>query len=170
MNAPDGRRIFVWRGKDPVEDNARRLTEAVAEAGIAELFEADGALVWHREGQTSGIGRNVMREIVTKFIVTVRLVKNRGSGGTGAEEVEYYPFGFPVGADTSVEPDQQVLMILVNDLKAIVAKGPSTPQPLSPQLRAAVLARLKVGEPAPRIAEAYRIGIDAVELIRRLAR
>ena len=68
MNAPDGRRIFVWRGKDPAEDT-RRLTEAAAEAGMMELFEVDGALVWRHDGQTVGVGGNRLREIVAKLIV-----------------------------------------------------------------------------------------------------
>ena len=52
----------------PGEDT-RRLTEAVAEAGMMELFEVDGALVWRHDGQTVGVGRNWLHEIVTKLIV-----------------------------------------------------------------------------------------------------
>jgi hypothetical protein len=63
--------------------------------------------------------------------------------------------------------DEATLTILMNDLKAMVAKAPSAPQRLSRQRQQEVLARLKMGEAQDRIADAY--GVD-IELIRRLAR
>ena len=154
----DGKRIFVWRGPE----DTNRLTEAIAQAGITELFEADGALVWRHDGRTVGVSRNVMREIVSNLICGCRLVYLETS-----TEVEYPPFDFRPGADTSREPDEAILSIVMNDLVRLVAKAPSTPSRLSPQQKREVAVRLAMGEPIPRIAEAYHV--DA-ELIRQLTR
>ena len=103
--APDGRRIFVWRGRDLTEDT-NRLTEAVAEACVVKLFEVNGSLVWLRDGRPVAVNRPILLEIITTLIAGVRLVNHRG---TDTWEVEFYSFEFPPGADTSKGPNDQVL-------------------------------------------------------------
>ena len=46
----DGRRLFIWLGRNPIEDTSR-LATAIAEAAAAELFSRDGSLVWFNGNQ-----------------------------------------------------------------------------------------------------------------------
>jgi hypothetical protein len=98
-NAPDGRTIFVWHGRDPAKD-ADRLTDAVAALAIGELFELNGGLVWLNEGQLVPVNKDVLRKTITRHIVSVRLVNQ----GSDVWETEYSSFDFPLVADTSKEP------------------------------------------------------------------
>ena len=163
--APDGRRIFIWHGRDPAEDT-NRLTAAVAETCAAEIFELNGSLVWFHEGQLVSVSRPILLEIITKRIGGVRLV-NHGTTDKPIYETEYFSFGFPPGADTSKEPDEKVLLSLMNGLKLLIAKGPSAPFKLTLRQQEEVHARLKMGEPQARIADAYHVDVGT---IRQLAR
>jgi hypothetical protein len=155
------RRIFKWHGRNLAEDTSR-LTDAIAESCIAEVFELNGSLVWFNDGQPVPISRTLLREIIALHIVSIRLV-NLGPRW----QVEYYAFDFPQGADTSKEPDEKVLTSLMNDLISRVPRGPSTARKLSEQQQREVQARLKMGEAKERIADAY--GVD-LATIRQLAR
>ena len=119
-----------------------RLAEAVAEKAGAELFTWNGTLVWLNDGQFVPANKNILREVIARHIVSIRWV-NRGTVDMPRWEGEYYPFDFPPGADTSKEPDERVLISLMNDLVLRVAKGPIEPFRLTPQQRLEISARLK---------------------------
>jgi hypothetical protein len=154
--APDGRRVFVWHGKNPAEDTSR-LTEAVAEVAITELFELNGILVHLTEGQLVPVNKDVLREIIKRHIVSVRLM----SRGTDWER-EFYSLDFPITADPSKEPDQRVLIDMVAALQGLVAKGPSESIKLTPQQQREVQARLKIGEPKDKLAREYSVDVDVI--------
>jgi hypothetical protein len=103
MNAPDGRRIFVWHGRDLVEDT-KRLTDVVAEAAVMELFTLNGSLVCLNEGQPVPVNKDVLREIITRHVVPVRLVS---CDDDDIWEPEFYSFDFSITADTSKEPTSE---------------------------------------------------------------
>ena len=63
MNAPDGRRIFIWHGRNPVEDT-HRFTDTIAELAIAELFELNGNLVWLDKGRLVPVIKDTLRKII----------------------------------------------------------------------------------------------------------
>jgi hypothetical protein len=69
-------------------------------------------------------------------------------------------------ADTSEQPDQRVVLNLINALVALVAKGPMQPRVLTPQQLREVYARIKIGESKENIARAYNVD---VAVIRQLA-
>src|SRR5262245_58414893 len=115
----DRRRIFNWRG--PAD--AARLTDVIAEACAGELFELDGALVWLQAGQLIPVNRDLMREIVSRHVAAVRLVER----GTFGWQAERHPFAFAPGVDVAKEPDERVLIDLINGLMERVARGPSAP-------------------------------------------
>jgi hypothetical protein len=103
------------------------------------------------------------------LIATVRLVNN-GSADTPIWEVEYPAFEFPAGSDLSKEPDEQVLIILMNDLKALVGKAPGEPVRLNAQAQQEIKYRLQTGEPETAIASAYRVDLDTVRWLARAVR
>ena len=150
----DGRRLFVWRSAN----DASRLADALAEAGVTELFNM-GELVWLQRGQAIPVNsRAMMLEIVTKFIAGVRLA-DHGEFGPG---VEYYSYEFPPGADTSKQPDQTILLSLIELLVDRVAKGPVAPRILSEHQTQAIKMRRAEGEPLADLALAYGIEIEQV--------
>jgi hypothetical protein len=55
----------------------------------------------------------------------------------------------------------------MNGLKLLIAKGPSAPFKLTLRQQEKVHARLKMGEPQARIADAYHVDVGT---IRQLAR
>ena len=165
QNALDGRRLFIWRGQDLVED-LNRLADAVAEKAGAELFNLNGTLMGLNDGQFVSVNRNSLREIIARHLASIRWV-NRGTIDMPRWEGEYHPFDFPPGADLSKEPDDRVLSSLMNDLVLRVAKGPTKPFRLTLQQRSEISARLKQGEPKDDVARAY--GVD-IATIQRLAR
>jgi hypothetical protein len=156
QDAPDGRTIFTWRN----DGDGRRLAEAIAEATATELFNMNG-LVWLSEGRLVSVNINVLREIITKFIAGVRPI-NRGEFGW---DVEYYSYGFQQGANTDKEPDQKVLLELVNILPGYVAKGPSEPRQLTRHQQEEIRGRRKQGEPVDNIARALGVDIDTVRAL-----
>jgi hypothetical protein len=157
----NGRQIFVWRGLDP-DDDTNRLIEAIAEKAITRLFNLDGGLVLFSDGQTIPVTRVILHEIITKIIAGVRLVAHAGT-----LKLEYFSFDFPISGDLTKGPNDRTLADITDRLLTLVAKGPSTPRRLSEQHEREARARLKTGEPASRIADAYSVGIDT---IRQLAR
>jgi hypothetical protein len=157
--------FFVAR-QESAED-ANRLADAVAEETTTELFEVDGSLVWldPRAGggdQPVAVYKDILRNIITQHIVSVRLV-NRGMRW----ECERFSFNFPPGKNASEEPNEQILIGLIDMLLSRVAKGPRKSHQLSEQQEGEIRARLKVGEPQSNIARAYDVDIDTVRQVGR---
>jgi hypothetical protein len=158
-NALDGRTVFLWRC--PEDTNA--LTEAVAAAAVTELFNVNRELIWLNGSKPVPVNKDILRTIIARHIVSLRLV---GRGEFGLER-EFYAFDFPVTADTRHEPNERVLIDMIDALLGQVAKGPQVPLRLSEQHEREARVRLKTGEPALRIASSYGVDIDT---IRQLAR
>lgn len=159
----DGRKLFVWlEGKDP-SDNASRLADAIAEAAAAELFSMSKSLHCLNNGKLTPVNKDHMRGIIARHVASVRLV---GAGLFGWK-TEYYSFDFPVAADTRREPDQKVLLEIIELLVKRVAAAPSEPLKLTPQHEIEARARLKTGEPKSRIAAAYGVEVEAIEQLTR---
>jgi hypothetical protein len=166
----NGRRPFVWLGQDPTKDT-NRLTDAVAEATVMELFNVNGSLFQlvpceGGRGRLVAVNKDVMRDIITRHIAGVRLL-NHGSTAAPIWKVELYSFDFPLVADTSKQPDQQVLLNLITALAGQVAKGPQEPRRLSPQQQREIHARVKMNEPKDRIADAYGVDIDTIKALAK---
>jgi hypothetical protein len=159
--APDGQSIFTWQGRDPVTDK-KRLADLIAEAAAAELFAVNSQLVLLHAGQLTPVGKDLLRETIARHVVTPQLVDR----GTLGWVVERHPFEFPIGADVSKQPDQKILLELIEMLIERVAKGPSAAVNLSVQQQREVRERAKMGEPLARVADAY--GVD-VAVVRQLA-
>ena len=156
--APDGRRIFPWLGQDPIADS-KKLADAIAESCVAKLFNLNG-LVWLDGTNLVPVNIHILREIVAQHFVSVRLLN-----GAFGYTVEYFTFDFPAVDDTSKQPNQRVLLGLIDLLLPRVMRGPVEPRVLMEHQIAAIKARHKEGEPISALAEAY--GCDA-EQIRRL--
>jgi hypothetical protein len=107
------------------------------------------------------VNKDVLRDIITRHIISLRLV-NRASTNDPLWEIEYYSFDFPIVADTSERPDQQVLLDLITALTGRVAKEPSKPCQLTPQQQREVRDRIKMGEPKDKIARAYNVDVATV--------
>ena len=67
MNAPNEKKIFTWRGKDPIEDE-RRLTECIADVCAAELFNMNGSLVLFDGTQAAPLTAPVLCDLLSKRI------------------------------------------------------------------------------------------------------
>ena len=157
-----GKRIFVWRGRD-LDDDVRRLAEAIAEACISRLFNLNQNLVWLDQGLPVPISRNQLAGIISKSIAGVRLVEVNGDW-----KCEYFQFDFSPTADTSKAPNDQVLTSLMEELKQLVAKGPRAAAKLTEQQKQDITSRLKTGEPRSRVAEHYHLDLEQLEEVRRL--
>jgi hypothetical protein len=72
--------------------------------------------------------------------------------------------------DTDKEPNQKVLLKLIELLAERVAKGPVEPVRLSKQQEREIRDRVKMGERASNIAIAYRCDIDTVKWIGQRSR
>lgn len=151
--APDGRKIFLWRGPEATN----RLTDAIAEAAIAELFNVNGVLVWLNEGQPVPVNKGVLREVITRHIVSVRLVDRESSW-----KVEYFSFAFSITADVSKEPNERVLIDMAAALLGQVAKGPQEPVRLTSQQQKEVRYRIGIGEPQANLAREYKVDADTI--------
>jgi hypothetical protein len=160
--APDGRKILIWHGRDPIADK-KRLADTIAEAAVAELFNLDGELVTIDAGQLVPVTKDILREIIARHVASVRLV----SRGTFGWDVEFYAFEFPLVADTGKEPDQRILIELTELLLDRVAKAPAAPVTLTPQQQREVRARFKEGEPVGNIAREYKVDIATVRELGR---
>ena len=152
------KKVFLWHG--PEDQN--RLTAAIAEVAIAELFNMNGGLVWFNEGRAVPVNKDVLREIITRHLVSVRLV-SRGEFGL---KREFYTFAFPVTADASKEPNERVLIDMAETLLLQVAKGPSAPHRLTAQQLREVRTRLAIGEPRDKLAREYNVEIGAITAAR----
>jgi hypothetical protein len=155
----DGRKIFVWRGRD-LDEDTNRMAEAIAESGVAELFAHNGGLIWFHDGQPVPAIRPILPGIIARFIKGTRLVR---CGATWKRED--FTFDFPVGADTGKEPNDKVLTGLTEALLWRVAKGPQEPVHLSAQQQVEIRQRLAMGEPRDRIASAYKIDLGTVRAL-----
>ena len=116
-------------------------------------------------GRLIAVNKDVLRDIIARHIVSLRLV-NRTSTNDPHWEIENFSFEFPIVADTSEQPDQRVLLDLIEALVLRAAKGPSEPRLLNPQQLREVRDRIKMGEPKDRIARAYNVDVS---VIRQLA-
>ena len=92
----DDRKIFIWRGPE----DANRLTDAVAEKLVTELFNVDGSLFWLDAGRLVPANKNVLRDLITRHFVSVRLA-NHGTIDAPRWEYDYFSFDFRPEADTS---------------------------------------------------------------------
>jgi hypothetical protein len=158
QDTPDGRRIFVWRGSE----DKKRLAETIAESCATELFSANKNLVWLNAGKLVPATLAVLREVFPRHIVSVRPV-NRGE----CWDVEYFSFDFPPVADSEREPDQRILLGLVELLVGLVARAPSEPRQLTQQQMQEIRARRREGEPADMVARAYGIEVAQVQQLAR---
>jgi hypothetical protein len=151
------RKEYRPRGRDPREDLCTLAdTIAGSEAG---LFNEDGALIWIVAGERVMVTLAALRKICARYLVT-RHQRKTANGW----EVEYRPY----------EPDEMTLRTLLGARDwqdgSLVQRLPETPSAsvrLSPRLQSEVQQRLATGEPVPQIAEAYRVGTDVIEMIRR---
>jgi len=160
--APDERKtVFIWRGPRDVD----RLADAIAEKTQTELFNVDRGLCHLTEGRLVAVNKDILRDIITRHIGSLRLV-NRASTNDPVWELEYFNFDFPIVADTSEQPDQKVLLNLIAMLTDRVAKGPSEPRQLTPQQLREIRDRVRIGEDKHAVAHYY--GID-VAMVRQLA-
>jgi hypothetical protein len=152
--APDGRQVYNPRGRDPTED-LNLLADAIA-GSPADLFAQGSQIMWLKDtGELVGASRDVLLEIITKYIVTKHLVSHGDRW-----QVEYHPY----------VPNEMTLRALLKEdggLAQRLPRVPGEPVRLSPQRQQEVLARLKMGERADRVAAAY--GVD-VAVVERLAR
>jgi hypothetical protein len=158
-----GRGRAVPAGCGP-QDTAR-LADTVAEKTQTELFNVNRSLFRLTEGRLIAVNKDVLRDIIARHIVSLPLV-NRASTNDPRWEIENFAFEFPIVADTSEQPDQRVLLDLIEALVLRVAKGPSTPHQLTLQQLREVRDRIKMGEPKDRIARAYHVDVS---VIRQLA-
>jgi hypothetical protein len=156
MMAAGEPKIFIWRGRD-LDEDTRRLTAAVAEAGAMVLFEDNGSLGWFNDGKLIPVNRAKLPGIIATLIKGVRLV-NRGPD----LEVECFTFEFAPG-DTNQEPNDLVLARLMSDILPLLAKAPRAP--LNQSQVNQVRDRLQRGEPPACVADG--MGVD-IELVKRL--
>jgi hypothetical protein len=88
MNAPDGRSIHHWRGKNREQDVAA-LADAIA--GIGELVNNEGALFrLDGDGKLTSVNLAGLQEFVGKHICGVRVVVRDGVG-----QRRYFSYAFP---------------------------------------------------------------------------
>jgi hypothetical protein len=147
---------YTPRGRDPLED-LNRLADAIS-ISEAPLFSKDGDAVLIVEGadvilNPTALGATVERHIVTKAVVDRE----------GKFEVTYPP----------CRPDDKTLRSLLmaetleqGNLAKRLPKMPGKEQRLTETQLEQVKYRLRIGEPAERIAPSY--GVDAAT-IRRIA-
>ena len=130
-----------------------------------ELFNVDRTLFHLTESRLVAITKDILRDIINRHLVLLRLA-NRGSTSDPVWEIERRPLDFPIVADTRDEPDQRVLLNLIEILTSKVARGPSAPRVLTAQQLREVRERVRVGEDKSNIARYY--GVD-VAVVRQLA-
>jgi hypothetical protein len=156
MISPDGRQVYVARGRDPVED-LNLLADAIS-VSPAPLFSKDGSTVAIIDGVDVRLNPSALGNIVEKHIVT-KVVADR----EGKLEVTYLPH----------RPDDKTLRSLLmaetieqGNLAKRLPRMAGKEQRLTEEQLQQVKARLRIGEPAERIAPSY--GVDTAT-IRRLA-
>jgi hypothetical protein len=88
QHAPDGRRIFVWTGRDRAADLAE-LCDAIRDA-IPELCNRDGIARLDAGGGLGPINLAGFRSLLDERICGVRVVPN----GDGTWGREYFSFKF----------------------------------------------------------------------------
>ena len=168
-----GRRVFSWKGKNPVAD-VNAFADAIAE--VADLFNLEGTLVWLNDGELIPVTKILLVKIITKFIARKR-IKNIGTKWA----VEYCSFEFPISADIAVEPNDAVLNILLGtrqrvdqpEIPGLLERVPRVTAvqyempPLSERERREIRMRIAQGEDANTIAAYYRIPAEAVRQLGR---
>jgi hypothetical protein len=163
--APDTREVFVWFGRD---DDESRLTAVIARTAIAELFNVDRQLHRLHRGQLIPVHKQMMQEIVTQHVKTLRLV-DRGTADEARWEVEFYAFEFPpMGTKYDLKgPNERVLVNMIDALVPLVAKAPRQPVEFKPQQLQEIRTRLRSGEPAYIVARSYNVEVDVIQEMER---
>jgi hypothetical protein len=154
--SPNGRQLYVPRNQDPQED-LKILANAIA-ASDADLFDKDGSPIWITAGKSAPITPGVLRDICTRYVVTKQPRET-----TDGWSVEYCPY----------EPDEMTLRALLKEESGLVQqlpKAPGEPTRLKPQQVKEIQSRLAIGEPRTRIAEAYKVSVETVDMIKQLSR
>src|SRR5262245_21010626 len=106
----EGRRFQHWRGRGVVKD-IDLLADALV-ASDADLFSQDGGLVWLVDGKLIGVTPAILRDIFARYIVTKGL-RNAGTAEEPIWKVIFKPYEFPLVADSTQEPSELVLHVLL---------------------------------------------------------
>jgi hypothetical protein len=150
----DERTIFVFH-QGRVED-VKRLTEAIADKLILQLFNLDGRLFWLSEaGQLTPMTRKLLADLICRHFISVHLARR----DDGSHFVEYL----------QLVPEGQDLIDIMDALVSRVAKGPSQPRVLSAQKRQEIRERIRVGEPRESVAQAYDISPADIKAVMAAA-
>jgi hypothetical protein len=154
------RRLYVPRGRDPVED-LNILADCIA-ASDADLFEQNGAVVLLDRGVPVRVNPATLRETIMKHVVTKGLVSRADKW-----QVEYSP----------CQPDEMTLRALLTaktleegGLVQRLPKGPSEPHKLTPQQQQEVQVRLKTGESYDSIARSYGVDVATIRQLGQINR
>jgi hypothetical protein len=161
----DTREIFLWHGRNPDED-AKRLTAAVAAKTAGELFRVDGSVNHIRDGNFVMVNKYTMAEIVARHIRTCRLV-NRGTDAEPKWEVEFYAFAFPASGNLAQGPNEKTLIDMMTALVPLVASGPTRAHDFSAHDLREIQMRLKQGDPPRLLARKFGCEIDTIRAIDR---
>src|SRR5262245_19801366 len=122
MILDDGRRLFMWRGQSSIGE----LASTIAEAAALELFNANGVLTRLYNNQLVPITLDILRGIVGWYVASVRLVSDPSGW-----KPELYSFEFGNTPHADKEPNQRVLVELLDLLIDKVARAPREPSTLS---------------------------------------
>jgi hypothetical protein len=154
------RRLYVPRGRDPVED-LNILADCIA-ASDADLFEQNGAVVLLDKGRPVMVTPAILRETI-KTHVKIKQMVNHGT----VWKVEYSP----------CQPDEMTLRALLTaktleegGLVQRLPKGPSEPHKLTPQQQQEVQVRLKTGESYDSIARSYGVDVATIRQLGQINR
>jgi hypothetical protein len=146
--------------------NVTALAKVLARKAGTELCSIGGSLNRLRDGRFDLATKFDMRELCDQHVVSYRHV-NRGTTARARYEVEWFSFAFPVAADLNKEPNERVLIDLLNALVPLVVKGPSAPVAFKPQQLFEIRTRLKQSEPAAQIAKSYNVEPEAILEVKR---
>ena len=149
----DKRTIFIFQGR--VED-VRRLTEAIADKLVLELFNLDGRLYWLSEsGQLTAVSRKLLQELIARHFISIRLARRDD--------------GLHVPEFVQLDLDTQSLTDVMDALVSRVARGPSQPRKLSEQIKSEIRMRVRSGEARQEVARAYDIGLADIKAVMAAA-
>jgi hypothetical protein len=156
--APDGRQIYIPRGRDLLED--RKLLIAAIAASDADLFVRGNQPVWVKpSGELVEVGRGALLEILEKYVAIKQLTSQGETPDDALWIVQY----------CSISLDEMTIQSLLreDDWTQLLPKMPSAPVNLSIQQQREVRERSKMGEPAERVAAAYGVDITTVKQLAR---
>lgn len=158
--APDGRPLYLPKGRDPTEDLC--LLADTITASDADLFDQGDSAVWLTDGKCAPVSLAILREICMKFVASKVPVLRAGQW-----QVTYPP----------LDPPEMTLRAMISareyrdgNLACRLPKMPAEPMRLSARVQEEVRQRLAMGEPKDRVAAAYRTDVATIETIRQLMR